>query len=390
MSEPVVSLANPIMKDIGPTAPRVAQKARRLGLPAESVIVSADGHWEVTQDIFYDGFPEAMKSRAPRVWFDEHWRLGYRGKAEAEIVGERMKRTLKRGFTDGIRDMAVRQRDLLAEGIQKEIVFPQSLLHFIRLNDFEVQEQIYRVYNEYIADLSKRSQSRFYGVGVFSNWWDPAGAEHAMQQIVDLGLKTFMVPVNPGKNVEGKTISYGSETTDRFWDVVAEAGLPLNFHVGENIETEGRGALGTTALTSFGPFRKSLGQLIFGGVFDRHPDVKVVFSEGGISWVAPALQDAEMIFDTYGNGDLLDPIDNRPTHYWQQNCYATFQDDVLGLRQLEFIGADRVMWASDYPHPEGSFGFTSDSMQSVIDIVGAKVATKILGGTAMDVYKLNS
>ena len=389
MSDTVISLANPIMKEIGPTAPRAAQKARKLDLPEGSIIVSADGHWEVTEDIFYDRFPSGMKDKAPRVWFDEYWRLGYRGKSEAEIVGERMKRTLKRGFTDGIRDMGVRRRDVSAEGIQKEVVFPQSLLHFIRLSDFDVQEQIYRVYNEYIAELSKASSAKFYGVGVFSNWWDSTKAERAMQQIVDLGLKTFMVPVNPGKTLDGKTISYGSETTDRFWEVVAEAGLPLNFHVGENIETEGRGALGATALTSFGPFRKSLGQLIFGGVFDRHPEVRVVFSEGGISWVAPALQDAEMIFDTYGNGDLLDPIEHRPTHYWHQNCYATFQDDLLGLKQLEYIGADRVMWASDYPHPEGSFGFASDSMQSVIDNVGSTKARQILGGTAIDVYKLD-
>ena len=62
--------------------------------------------------------------------------------------------------------------------------------------------------------------------------------------------------------------------------------------------------------------------------------------------------------------------------------------DLLGLRQLDFIGADRVMWASDYPHSEGSFGFSRRSMQSVIDAAGSQDAGRIVGGTAIELYDL--
>jgi len=95
-----------------------------------------------------------------------------------------------------------------------------------------------------------------------------------------------------------------------------------------------------------------------------------------------------MIFDSYGNGDLLEPIKHRPTDYWREHCYATFQNDLLGLSQLDLIGADRVMWASDYPHSEGSFGFSRKSMQSVIDAAGREAAGKIVGGTAIELYDL--
>src|SRR5262245_22899937 len=128
--------------------------------------------------------------------------------------------------------------------------------------------------------------------------------------------------------------------------------------------------------------------MIFGGVFDRPPDLKVVFAEGGLSWVLPALQDAEMVFDTYGNGDLLDPIKERPTTYWQNNCYATFQNDLLGLRNLDYIGAGNVMWSNDYPHSEGAFGFGSASIQSVMDATSPEEARMIVGGTAIELYKL--
>src|SRR5262249_37671687 len=106
------------------------------------------------------------------------------------------------------------------------------------------------------------------------------------------------------------------------------------------------------------------------------------------SWVPPALQDAEMIFDSYGNGDLLDPIGRRPSEYWREHCYASFQNDLLGLSQLDYIGADRVMWASDYPHSEGSFGFSRRAIQSVIDAAGSVAAGQIVGGTATKLYNL--
>jgi predicted TIM-barrel fold metal-dependent hydrolase len=77
------------------------------------------------------------------------------------------------------------------------------------------------------------------------------------------------------------------------------------------------------------------------------------------------------------------------SHYWHNNCYATFQNDLLGLSQLDHLGAGRVMWASDYPHSEGSLGYGWESLQSVMDAANAEDARAILGGTATKVYKLH-
>ena len=146
--------------------------------------------------------------------------------------------------------------------------------------------------------------------------------------------------------------------------------------------------MASTIMNSLAPFRRQLAELIFSGTCDRHPRLRIVFSEGGLAWVPPALQDAEMIFDSYGNGNLLEPIKQRPSDYWHQHCYASFQNDLLGLGQLDYIGADRVMWASDYPHSEGSFGYSRRSIQSVIDAAGSEASGMIAGGTAIEVYDL--
>ena len=111
-----------------------------------------------------------------------------------------------------------------------------------------------------------------------------------------------------------------------------------------------------------------------------------MFAEGGISWVPPALQDAEAQVDIYL--DTLDPIKQRPTDYWQEHCFSTFQNDRLGLSQIDLIGAERVMWASDYPHSEGSYGYGRQSMKTVVDIVGEDKARLVLGENAIKLFKL--
>ena len=79
-----------------------------------------------------------------------------------------------------------------------------------------------------------------------------------------------------------------------------------------------------------------------------------------------------------------------PTEYWAKHCHATFQNDALGLKLIEHIGVDKVMWAVDYPHAEGSWGVSEDSIRQVLDAVSPEDAKKILGGNAIRVFGLQS
>jgi predicted TIM-barrel fold metal-dependent hydrolase len=392
MSTATRSMAIPEIRDIGVIMDRSAQSEGDMKLPKGTRLISADNHWEITEDIFYENFPKRLQDKAPRVWFDEFWKIGYRGQVEALPIGDRTKKVIARsvGVGHGDWSAARRCRDMDAEGVNEEICFPNTLIGFARYPEFEVQEALYRVYNEHYAAGHIEKTGRSHAVAVFSNWWDPAAAEQAMQQIVDLGLKTFMIPITPGKSIEGKEIHYQDPIMDRFWSVVAEAGLPVCFHVGEGTDVEHRGGVGALNMTLLAPFRKPFGQMVFGGVFDRHPSLQVVFAEGGLAWVPPALQDAEAIFDSFGNGDVIDKLERRPSEYWYDNCHATFQSDPLGLDQLDIIGADRCMWATDYPHSEGAFGYGRTSVRMVVDKTSAEDARAILGGNAARVFKLGA
>ena len=79
-------------------------------------------------------------------------------------------------------------------------------------------------------------------------------------------------------------------------------------------------------------------------------------------------------------------LEHLPSHYWRKNCLATFMDDPRGLEQIEYIGVDRVLWSSDYPHPEGTYGDTPGVWQRIRELLGESAATAIMGGNAQRVY----
>jgi predicted TIM-barrel fold metal-dependent hydrolase len=388
MLEERKTFESPVAADAGLIVDRKAQPSRIASLPKDLTVVSADNHIELTRDIFFENFPARLRDAAPRVWFDRYWRVGFKDSMEAYPVGVDIDTALARSVLNDGFSFVTRNRHLDAEGIAKEIVYPQSLLAFIRHPDQELQELMYATYNEHVAELCAENRGRFYGVAICKNWWDPGKAEAAVQQVVDLGLKSLLLPFSPGKDLDGKPIDYAGPAMDRLWCAAEEADLPVSFHIGEVPAAGGRGGFGTFFIVQAAPFRRVLGNLIFGGILDRHPRLNIVFAEGGINWVAGALQDAEL---TYGaHRELYDwELKHRPSYYWHNHCYATFQTDAIGLKLLEEIGADRVMWAQDYPHSEGTFGYTADAVQEIMNSVPAADARKILGETALALYKLN-
>jgi predicted TIM-barrel fold metal-dependent hydrolase len=121
------------------------------------------------------------------------------------------------------------------------------------------------------------------------------------------------------------------------------------------------------------------GRYIFGGSLDRHPGIKVGWFEAGINWVPSALQDAEHIYASVRH--MSDhPIARDVQWYWDNHMSASFMVDPLGLELIDRIGVDKVMWSSDYPHNESTFGYSRQSVQSVVDTIGADNAARVVSG----------
>jgi predicted TIM-barrel fold metal-dependent hydrolase len=128
--------------------------------------------------------------------------------------------------------------------------------------------------------------------------------------------------------------------------------------------------------------------LSFSGILERHPRLRVVFTEGGIAWVPSALFDADRTYLSF-ESEMRPKLAHPPSYYWFQNCYATFMEDPPGIEQLHRIGWDRVMWSGDYGHPESTIGYTRAAVRELFNQVGdGESARAIVGGAATALWDL--
>jgi predicted TIM-barrel fold metal-dependent hydrolase len=369
-----------------PTSTRRRPQAATRAWPEGTVIVSADSHMLET-DLWVDRFPPELKDQAPRMVFrDGGWDL---------TVGERSMtpRPLAQALCDalecypGFTELEARLADLDVEGVEKELIFPQRLFGLMMFGEIANKDHVFGAYNEHIAEVCGRAPGRLYPVMVPS-YWDPDGAAASVARCVELGAKCLMIPIRPGKFEDGHTIQYNHGRMDPLWAAIEKSGLPLAFHIGEAIPTAEPGAVGVSVLTQMQGFRQNWAQLVFGGVFDRFPGLRVVFVEAGLAWIPGMLHDADMIYNSFPT-QVSPKLAHPPSWYWRAHCYATFMTDPVGLEMLHRIGAERVMWSSDYPHQESTFGYTRSAIQAVFDHCSVEDAQKILGKTAIEVFGLD-
>jgi predicted TIM-barrel fold metal-dependent hydrolase len=349
------------------------------GLPVGTEVFSADDHISVAEDIFYERFPEALKEQAPRVLYDDGaWTLALGGKTflPREFNAVLMQYDPLDGATT--KDIHARIRELESDGIHKELAFPNAILALLAWPDKTIRELCFRVYNEYIAELQEKSNGHFYGVGLI-NYWDADGAKKTLAELKSLGLRTFLLPLKPGKDDDDKPIDYNRDSMDGVWAAIEESGVPVAHHIGEApLASPCRdNSVLVGMMHNVAPFREMFGRYIFGGILDRHPGLQIGWFEGGINWVPPAIQDGEHLYASMQH--MADHgIDHDVAHYWHNHMYASFMVDPLGLEMIDRIGVDRVMWSSDYPHNESTFGYSEQSLAGVVEAVGPEAATKIV------------
>ena len=213
------------------------------------------------------------------------------------------------------------------------------------------------------------------------NWWDGDGARRTLAELKDLGLTTFWLPLKPGKGDDGKpdrlqlagdVPRVGGDRGER------SPGVAPHRRVAARRRRAPTTASIIGMLHNVAPFREMFGRYVFGGILDRNPGLRVGWFEGGINWVPAALQDAEHLYAS------LQHMADHPMEHERRgttgstHMYASFMVDPLGLELIDRIGVDRVMWSSDYPHNESTFGYSEQSLAAVVEAVGPEDAVKIV------------
>jgi predicted TIM-barrel fold metal-dependent hydrolase len=178
------------------------------------------------------------------------------------------------------------------------------------------------------------------------------------------------------------------------WSTGEETGLVLAIHVGgEAKEPGGRGnqifggpggAVLNYVETTFGVQRATT-MLVASGALDRHPDLKVLVSEGGATWV-PFLAD-RMEEGYRQHGIWVRPrLSRRPKEILFEQVYASFQHDATAIAAYTAMGYRNILWGSDYPHLEGTFGHTQKTLHELFDGVDGEVTYRITRGAFLELF----
>ncbi|HEX7458996.1 MAG TPA: amidohydrolase family protein, partial [Acidimicrobiales bacterium] len=133
--------------------------------------------------------------------------------------------------------------------------------------------------------------------------------------------------------------------------------------------------------------RRPLWFMILGGVFDRHPDLKVVVTENGVQWLPSLVRDLESFFDTHGGAPVRSYLSMRPAEYFDRHVFlggSLMQRAEAEMR--EEIGVDRLMWGADYPHLEGAAPVHRLVLRQVFGGLPEPDLRRILGGNACRLF----
>ena len=378
-----------------------------MELQLDHPILSADGHVDfplLPEKLWRENAPAALRERMPRVedspngpiWMSHGGTslglVGGMGSAGRPYVpgeihrSDRMAETgLYEDQSRGIMRPAVpelRIKDQERDGVVGEVLY--GILGAAgRLQDPDVADVVVRIYNDWLAEFQSKAPERFAGVGCLSSAsQEKAAAE--LRRCAELGLKGAEL------GMTHDMLPLWHRDWEPIWRAAAETGIPVHIHtVGPPVELEWvrnpetyRPWLATHISAFQIPMMKILAAVIFGGALERHPGLRVVIGESGIGWLPYALER----FDFEWQDQFRDLIPRPPSEYWRRQMYATFQVDSVGLRNLDAIGEETVMWGSDFPHPDGTWPDSRELLAGQLTDISAATCRKILFENAARLY----
>ena len=245
-----------------------------------------------------------------------------------------------------------------------------------------------RAYNRWLADFCGAHPERLKGTFHEMDYADLDQAiglieEHAEQLRGGIMLPPLVVG-RPGLH---------EPHWDRLWSVCEHYDLPVNTHAGFMVDPRifgtGDASFNTRLVVATMDTLNNLPLALFmlGGVFDRHPSLKLVLSEQYADWIPPLLQRMqERVAEGFGLDEFRNLRHDLQT-YWDRNCSvcATFMTRREARMRHE-IGLETIMWGSDFPHPEGTYPHTRESLRLAFSEVPAEELALILGGNAARIY----
>lgn len=382
-------------------------------------VIDADAHLTERHDLFTERAPKGYEDKVPHVeridgqdmWVIEGKSFGKAGSGGTiDPQGKKHPFRSSQGGSWGIDDVHPaawdpRERVRLMDdlGIDAQVLYPNSIgiggqNLYNTVKDKMAVRLCLELYNDAMAEVQEESRNRLLPMPIMPAWDIDACVREA-QRCAEMGFRGVNMTAHPQ---DSGSPDLGDPAWDRFWEVCAGLNLPVHFHIGAS--QTALSYFGTTYWPSQDDYVKpAIGgaslfqnnsQLLlnsaYSGMFDRHPNLKMVSVESGIGWV-PFMLEA-MDYELEENAPAwLDKLQKLPSEYFRDNWYATFwfetgRGDLQHL--IDAVGESNVMFETDFPHPTCLHPDPIEKVSEKIATLRPETQRKVMGGNAAELYRI--
>jgi predicted TIM-barrel fold metal-dependent hydrolase len=356
---------------------------------------SGDSHFLEPEGLWHDILPKELADRMPRSE-----KIG----DDAEIVhidGKSFERKLPKIMTKkingetigemgsrppGARDLQARIKDLDNEGVWAEVIYSSLGLWENMIEDRALIRAAAAAENEWkVSEVQGIAPDRFVCPASLP-LLDVGDAVAELQHAASIGHYGVSLPTGVPKGMD----DWNHDSWEPLWAAAEEADQVLCFHIGSDGGDQASvyrgpgGAVLNYVETTYGG-QKAAQKLVTSGALDRHPNLRVLVSEGGATWV-PFIGD-RMNEGYRQHSMFVRPVLSAlPKEILYRQVYASFQHDESAPAALWAMGYRNVMWGSDYPHLEGTYGHTQKTLHELFDDVAPEVSERIRIGAFKELF----
>ena len=281
-------------------------------------------------------------------------------------------------------------QDMKLDGVAREVLYPSQGLSLFKVRDSALLSAIFRAYNDWLAEFCNTHPDRLKGIAMI-NLDDVVDGIKELERTAKMGLVGAMISEYPPEAQR-----YDIPDYEPFWAAAQDLNMPLSLHTATSREGKSRSSGPSSTRDASSRANKvflpatSLCDMIFAGVFERHPELRVAIVEFELAWAAHLLGTMDYTYierqkeASYRfKGGVL------PSDFFRNNVYVSFQEDHIGIRLRDVTGVDTLMWGSDYPHSEATFPRSQEIINRILEGVPQDERAKIVGGNTARLYSFD-
>ena len=376
-------------------------------------LVDADSHLDPPPEMWADYLPAALRELAPRIEHgDEHDWVVFEGRRkpvamisnQAGRAGKDFKMFGRRSDMRKAWDPAQRLADMDTDSIDAAVLFGGGPLGTVNR---ELYLASFTAYNRWLWDFCSSDRRRLVPVA-YLPLRDPAETLVLVHEVAKLGFRTVNIPAFPQaadgistsagvKNIQagqgaaltgnpGGGRSYADAEFEPLWAALQELDITVTMHLGGRIPRFGEKQhfLPDLVMSKLA-MAEPVAIMIYSGVFQRFPKLRLVIVESGVGWLAWM---AEYMDRTWEKQRFWteSKLAEKPSVYMDRNIYGSFIHDRIGILNRHLPGGRNIMWSSDYPHSETSFPESRAVILRDFEGVPEQEVSAIVCDTARRVY----